>query len=183
VSCLWSKQWCAVARCRLSGPFPFSSYPSTLLIIHTLQPTSATSLSILLCTRSSRLKSIDTPAHAYDTGSHGHPASHPGESSLDRLDPGASSIGHVRSAIGSNGSRDDGPIDGSLVLLVIDDRSFRYSDGGFGRGTVYQSTLPPDDAFSTYAVLVAVQAAETQFPSPGSYQSINQYTAEACLER
>jgi hypothetical protein len=30
---------------------------------------------------------------------------------------------------------------------------------------------------------VAVQAAETQFPSPGSYQSINQYTAEACLER
>lgn len=87
------------------------------------------------------LESIDTPAHTDDTGSHGHPACDTGETSLDRLNPGAGSVGDVGSTVGSNGSRDDCPVDGSLVLLIVDYGTLWYGDGGCQGGTIHQMMI------------------------------------------
>jgi len=83
---------------------------------------------------SSCLQGPDTPSHTDDTDNHGHPAGGTSERSVDSLNPHASS---VRGPVGIQGDsvRDNGPIDGCLVLLVVQDCSSGDSDCGLRGGT------------------------------------------------
>jgi hypothetical protein len=121
---------------------------------------------------SANLQGPDTPAHTDNTSSHSHPSGGSSESSINRLNPRTGSIASPV-VIDGDSSRDDGTVDGSLVLLVWHNCSSGDGDGWLCWWTDI-SLFYLEDVEKTYAVLLAVQVASIQFPSPGSYQSIRQ---------
>jgi hypothetical protein len=97
------------------------------------------------------------------------------------LNPRTSSIASPV-VIDGDSSRDDGSVDGSLVLLVWHYCSSGDSDGWLCWWTDI-SLCYLIDVKKTYAVLLAVQVASIQFPSPGSYQSIRQLSRTREMEQ
>lgn len=133
---------------------------------------------------SSDLQGPDSPSHTNNTDGHGHPSGGTSERSVDSLNPHTSS---VRGPVGIQGNsvRDDGPIDGCLVLLVVQDCSRGDSDCGLRGGTTKSARDPSNDkkGGGTYTVLLAVQVASIQFPSPGSYQSMESAHRSRILDK
>jgi len=151
----------------LPSPIDFTPLQYQPPLLHS---TPLTGSIYLLPTPLLNLQGPNTPAHTDNTSSHSHPSGSSSESGINRLNPHTSSIGSPV-VVDSDGGRDDGTVDRSLILLV-----WHYCSSGNGNGWLRRgsdiSLFDLDDIENTYAVLLAVQVASTQFPSPGSYQSV-----------